>query len=161
MPKSSKRIISKDPIICSIIAGLVFLGDQVTKFYVEQMVFFGEQIKILSFFNIIRIENRGVTFGILNGGEVPQWVFALLSATAIIALCVWAARNPSYRLSVSLIVSGAAGNLADRILRNGVVDFLDFHLLNYHWPAFNVADSAIVIGAMVLFFVSNEKKEKI
>ncbi|MDR0632252.1 MAG: signal peptidase II [Holosporaceae bacterium] len=140
------------------VAFFVLLGDQISKFSIVESLRVGESVFVLPFFNIVRVENRGITFGLLSG-VLPPFVFALISLAMIVSLCVWAKNHALYRLPVSLIAGGAIGNLVDRAVHKAVIDFLDFHLLTYHWPAFNIADSAIVIGAFVLFFVSHKEGE--
>jgi signal peptidase II len=117
-----------------------------------------EHHAILSFFSIVRFENRGISFGMFNGTSAPLlWIS--LSTIVVVALCIWARDKKFCWLPSGMIVSGAVGNSIDRIIHGAVVDFLDFHVSTYHWPAFNIADSAIVIGAIVLFFISNERVE--
>jgi signal peptidase II len=119
----------------------------------------GESVRILPFFNIVRVENSGVTFGLLNGA-LPSYVLTLTSLLIIVFLCTWIKSNQYYLFPGSLVIGGAIGNLVDRIIYGAVIDFLDFHLLTYHWPAFNVADSAIVVGGTTMFFMSYRKESK-
>jgi signal peptidase II len=96
-----------------------------------------------------------VSFGLFGGndGEVQRWLLVAVAVAVATVLMVWLARGVEdawQRWSFRLIVAGAIGNAIDRILHGAVVDFLDFHYAGWHWPAFNVADSAIVIGALVL-----------
>jgi len=129
------------------------LSDQLSKLFVVENLRLGEFIKIFPFFNIVHVQNRGVTFGLLSGILQPVVLIAL-SFVVIWFLMSCARRNESYRLPTSLIIGGAVGNIIDRVVYGAVVDFLDFHLGSYHWPAFNIADSAIVIGVCVLLFIS-------
>lgn len=136
------------------------LSDQLSKLFIVRNFCVGESIDILPFFNIVHVRNRGVTFGLLSGSLQPI-VFVILSLIVVGFLIDYAWKKVSYRPFISLIVGGAIGNVIDRIVYGSVVDFLDFHLESYHWPAFNIADSAIVIGVFVLFFISylEEKNE--
>jgi len=109
-------------------------------------------------FRLVRVENRGIAFGILSDSSSP-WTAAILilvslAAMVLVGTLLWQ-NHPSARLAGTgraLILRGAAGNLVDRITRGLVVDFLAFYLGAYHWPAFNLADSAIVIGAGTLLW---------
>ena len=129
------------------------LSDQLSKLFVVKNLYLGESINVFSFFNIVRVQNRGVTFGLLSGTLQPI-VLVILSLVVVWFLADYARKNENYRLPVSLIIGGAVGNIIDRIIHQSVIDFLDFHLGRYHWPAFNIADSAIVLGVFVLLFIS-------
>jgi signal peptidase II len=112
-------------------------------------------VEVTPFFNLVLVWNRGVSFGLFGGndGEVQRWLLVAVAVGVAAVLMVWLARGVEdawQRWSFRLIVAGAIGNAIDRILHGAVVDFLDFHYAGWHWPAFNVADSAIVIGALVL-----------
>ena len=136
------------------------LSDQLSKLFIVKGLYVGESINILPFFDIVHVRNRGVTFGLLSGTLQPI-VLVILSLVIVGFLIDYARKNENYRPFISLIVGGAIGNVIDRVVYGSVVDFLDFHLGKYHWPAFNIADSAIVIGGFVLFFISysEEKNE--
>ena len=112
-------------------------------------------IKITSFFNLILNWNRGVTFGMFDNIESASVMISILVALIIIALIVWYSKssNPDLLVPLSMIVSGAFGNLIDRLRYGAVVDFLDFHLVGYHYPAFNIADSSIVIGSLIMLYL--------
>ena len=134
----------------------VFSLDRFTKWLIESRVSFTDSFRVIpGFFDIVHSENRGVAFGLFNDGT--NWSTGLLSLFALIAVLVIAALlwNGARldRLSLAglaLILGGAAGNLFDRIAWGRVTDFLEFYVGNYHWPTFNVADSAIVIGSGLL-----------
>jgi signal peptidase II len=135
----------------------VFLLDQWTKSMIVQKLFLYEKVEVIQgFFNIIHVRNTGGAFGIFGGekgglGSVLFVVISLFAIGAIIYLFM-KTREDEKTLAVSftLILSGALGNLIDRFRYGEVIDFLDFHLATYHWPAFNVADSAICIGIGLL-----------
>ena len=113
----------------------------------------GEQEHITSFFNIVLIHNRGMSFGLFNSsGGLNALLFSLVAAAIVTVLIYWLSRVDSSLLAVAigLIIGGAIGNVIDRIRLGAVVDFLDFHVESWHWPAFNVADSAICIGVAVM-----------
>ena len=136
------------------LATLIFLLDQASKLWITQVVMSPPKtIEVLPVFNLVLVFNKGVSFGIL-GGDGP-WRPILLSALAIaitIGLLIWQWRSPTRGgwFAVGLIIGGAIGNVVDRLRVGAVVDFLDFHLAGYHWPAFNVADSAITIGVFII-----------
>ncbi len=131
----------------------VLLLDQWTKSLVVQKLPLYQRVEVIQgFFNLTHVRNTGGAFGIFGGekgglGSILFVVVSLVAIGAIIFLFLRVKENEkTLGLSFSLILSGAAGNLIDRLRYGEVVDFLDFHLSTYHWPAFNVADSAICIG---------------
>jgi signal peptidase II len=113
----------------------------------------GEHENITSFFNVVLIYNRGMSFGLFNGaGGLNALLFSLVAAAIVTVLIYWLSRveSPLLAVAIGLIIGGAIGNVVDRIRLGAVVDFLDFHAGSWHWPAFNVADSAICIGVAVM-----------
>jgi len=109
--------------------------------------------EITSFFNLVMVWNRGVSFGMFS--EHPEWMPIILTVvalgiTAILIGWLWKAENKTTTIALSLVIGGAIGNVIDRVRFGAVVDFLDFHAFGYHWPAFNVADAAIFIGVVLL-----------
>jgi len=140
----------------------VIVLDQLTKWWILTDVMVPpRRIPITGFFDIVLVHNRGVSFGMFGGA--PAWATAVLIAFALLlsaALCVWMWRadGPMLGISLGFVVGGAIGNVIDRIRHGAVVDFLDFHVAGYHWPAFNVADSAITVG--VLFLILDSLKSK-
>lgn len=112
------------------------------------------QIKITSFFNLVKVRNNGISFGMFHHFEYAQVFFSLIQIAIIIVLLILLYKNSKTYLMVaySLIIGGALGNLVDRIYNKAVADFLDFHLFSYHWPAFNLADSLVFIGVALLLF---------
>ena len=140
------------------LALLIAVLDQISKWWILADVMSPPTvIPVTSFFNLVLVWNRGVSFGILNQSSpwIP-WVLSALAAAICIALFLWLRRAESRRLAASLglIIGGALGNLIDRLNYGAVVDFLDVHAWGYHWPAFNVADAAITIGVGVLLIDS-------
>jgi len=126
-------------------------------------------IEITSFFNIVLVWNQGVSFGMFNHGEVSElqpYLLSLLTLTivGVVTFLLRKAENVYIAAAYGLVIGGALGNLIDRILYGAVVDFLDFHIAGKHWPAFNVADSIILIGVLLLvfegFFVKDSNHEK-
>lgn len=157
MPDAATRVRNLSRLLCVLIALLVIIGDQVTKAMVERSMPEGGLVPVLpGFFNLTHTTNTGVAFGIFSGSPAP-WKTALLivvSAVLIVAVAsfVWRSRQLHWEASVglALVLGGALSNLADRIRAGQVVDFLDIYWRGYHWPAFNLADSAIVVGAVFL-----------
>jgi signal peptidase II len=113
----------------------------------------GEHEMVAPFFNIVLTYNRGMSFGLFNsGGGLNALLFSLVAGAIILVLVYWLSRveSPLLAVAIGLIIGGAVGNVIDRIRLGAVVDFLDFHAGSWHWPAFNVADSAICIGVAVM-----------
>ena len=136
-----------------LLAGVVTILDQVSKWWILAHVMQPPRvIEVTSFFNLVLGWNQGISFGMFGGGIMPPWGLALLAALIVVGLSVWLWRADRYAvaLGIGLIVGGAVGNVIDRLQLGAVADFLDFHVFGYHWPAFNVADIAISIGAVVL-----------
>jgi signal peptidase II len=139
------------------VAAVIAIADQATKLWV--LDFFSARagaapaLRLAPFFNLVLTGNRGMSFGLFNDDAAANTaVFSLLAAAIVLALIVWLWRAESLQLKVGigLVIGGAIGNVADRILRGAVVDFLDFHLGGWHWFAFNLADAAICLGVGVL-----------
>jgi len=112
-------------------------------------------IEVTPFFNLVLVWNRGVSFGLLGDGDgaFQRWALVGVAVAVALVLAVWLARGVAdawQRWSFRLIIAGALGNALDRVFHGAVVDFLDFHYAGWHWPAFNVADSAVVVGAVLL-----------
>ena len=138
------------------LAAALFLLDQGAKWLVAGSLRLGEVRSVIpGLFNLTHLQNRGAAFGLFADSDSPA-VRAVLIAFSVAALLLvlfllW--RGVSSRWTgwgLGLILGGALGNLLDRVRAGSVVDFLDFHLAGYHWPAFNLADSAVVIGALLL-----------
>ena len=145
-------------------AGIV-AADQLAKWIVMQHFRDGERLQVTGFFNMVLVFNKGAAFSFL--AQAPGWQTPLLIAFALIAAAVvgfFILKNPARRLlglGLALILGGALGNVIDRLRFGHVVDFLDFHAFGWHWPAFNVADSAITVGAAILIlegFVHHERR---
>lgn len=145
-----------------VIVGSILILDQWTKHIVDTTFFWGETRPVIeSFFSLTYVRNSGAAFGILH--RAPAWFrdpfFLIVPLVALIIIgAIFLKLSDSQRLTLwalSLIVGGAIGNLIDRIRFGYVIDFLDFHWKEvYHWPAFNVADSCIVVGVGLMFIQS-------
>lgn len=132
----------------------LLLADQITKLWIIGSYQLGESHTITSFFNLVRVHNSGAAFSFLaDASGWQRWFFTVLGIGAAV-LIVWMLKNhPGQRLfclALACILGGAVGNVIDRVLYGYVVDFLDFHWMGMHFPAFNVADSAISLGAIGL-----------
>lgn len=136
------------------LAAVVVLLDQLTKWLILTVVMAPPRvIEVTGFFNIVLAFNRGVSFGLLASDY--SWKPFLLAGLALVVvglMLYWlrGQRGWGPTVAVGLIVGGAVGNIVDRFVHGAVVDFLDFHLAGWHWPAFNVADTAIVCGVGLL-----------
>jgi signal peptidase II len=131
-----------------VISLAVFILDQVTKYLITSHLSLFQVIPVLPFFNIVYVDNTGSAFGMFKGLGNP--FFIGIAGAAIIAVAVMMIKDRENRLGLSLILGGAAGNLADRVIHRYVIDFLDFYAGKHHWPAFNVADSALTVGIALL-----------
>ena len=136
------------------LAALVVLIDQLTKIVIERSFSFGEVRPVTSFFNLVLTYNKGAAFSFLaNAGGWQDEFLTAVGVGASLFIIYLLARHGTQRLfslALALILGGAIGNVIDRIAYGHVIDFLDFHVAGWHWPAFNVADSAIVGGAALL-----------
>ena len=138
------------------VALAVIIADQAAKAWV--LAFFaghdGVPVDVVTpFFNVVLSGNRGVSFGLFNNNAAMNTaIFTTLAAAIVVALVAWLRRahSPVIRLALGLIIGGAIGNAVDRLTRGAVVDFLDFHLGDWHWFAFNIADAAICLGVVAL-----------
>jgi len=130
--------------------------DQATKLVITRSLSPYEAVEVIpGLFNIVHYLNKGAAFGILNQGGGLRRLFLIGVSVAALVLLAVLARQSRDRLSTlafSLIAGGAIGNLVDRIRYGSVVDFLDFHVASWHWPAFNVADAAITAGVALAVF---------
>jgi signal peptidase II len=145
--------------------------DQISKYIVLKSIELHGSMPVISgFFNLVHTRNRGMAFGILNrpGSDLGYYVLVTVTLVAVILVLFWFSRlKQKERIlapGLSLILGGAIGNLIDRIRLREVIDFLDFDLVLIHWPAFNVADSAITIGTfwvvLSLLFLRPQQREE-
>lgn len=136
-----------------LVALLVILLDQATKLLIRLVFAEDLPVAVTGFFNLVLAYNKGVSFSLLTmEGATGPYILAAIAIAIIAALIWWVRRNPRpfYAVLAGLIVGGAIGNMIDRLYLGAVVDFLDFHAFGWHWPAFNVADSGVVVGALCL-----------
>ncbi len=137
-------------------AAAVALIDQAAKWWILEVVMQPPRIiEVTPFFNLMVGWNRGVSFGLFNWDSIYNaWVLSLTAAVIVAVLAVWLSRAERLwlGLAIGLVIGGAVGNVIDRVFREqrAVADFLDFHVAGYHWPAFNLADTGITLGAVML-----------
>ena len=138
------------------VAVIVILADQLTKIAINKVFSYGEGRVITPFFNLVLVYNKGAAFSFLSAaGGWQRWAFTALGIVAALVICYLLKRHAAQKLfctALALIMGGALGNVLDRLMYGHVIDFLDFQLGGWHWPAFNLADSAITIGAVLLVF---------
>jgi len=136
------------------IASIVLIVDQLTKFVITQNFLLHEVVPITPFFNLVLVYNPGAAFSFL--ADAAGWqkgFFIAIGLTASVWIIHLLRKHPEHTLfctALSLVLAGALGNVIDRVQFGAVIDFLDFHAGGWHWPAFNVADSAISCGAALL-----------
>ena len=136
------------------LALLVLLADQFTKILIIGSFTLGDSTPVTSFFNLVRVHNAGAAFSFLaQAGGWQRWFFTGLGSAAAL-LMVWLLKKHAgqklFGFAIACVLGGAVGNVMDRVLYGYVVDFLDFHYASIHFPAFNLADSAISLGAACL-----------
>ena len=140
------------------ISVIVIAFDLYSKHLIQQHFVFGDLRSVTSFFDLVRYHNEGSAFGFLNdAGGWQKWFFNGISIVASVVIIYLLKKHTDEKLfcaGLALILGGAIGNLYDRISLGYVVDFLNFHLNNHYWPAFNVADSAICVGVGLLLLDS-------
>ncbi|ROO25513.1 signal peptidase II [Salinisphaera orenii] len=134
------------------LSAVLIVADQITKQLVVNNLALYDRIPVFDWLNLTLMHNTGAAFSIFAGAT--PWLFVALSVLVSVGILIWMRRHPhGERLvaaSLALILGGALGNAIDRATRGHVIDFVDFHIQGWHYPAFNVADSAIVLGAILL-----------
>jgi len=148
---------------------LIVISDQLTKLWIVENFALHDSLPVIpGFFNLVLVHNTGAAFGMLSNLP-PLWrqvFFVGVAAVAVSVLVIMQRRlggqHPLYAVSFGLISGGAAGNLIDRLKQGSVIDFLDFHVKEHHWPAFNVADSGITVGVGIFLILQflEERAEK-
>jgi len=136
------------------VALIIFLVDQISKIAIVGAFQLGESLPLTSFFNLVRVHNPGAAFSFLaDAGGWQRWFFTALGVVAAMVMVYLLRMHTGQTLfcmALSLLLGGAVGNVVDRVLYSHVIDFLDFYYGTWHFPAFNVADSAITMGACLL-----------
>jgi signal peptidase II len=137
------------------LSALAIALDQASKLVVDNTMQLYQSIPLMPYFNLTYVHNTGAAFSFLSeAGGWQRWFFAALALIISIVLSVWLARLQKHEtllaLALSLILGGAVGNLIDRLAYGYVIDFMDVYYNTWHWPAFNIADSAITLGVMLM-----------
>lgn len=137
------------------LSGLIVALDQVTKQLAEQWLQPYQPLPVVPGFNLTLVYNPGAAFSFLSdAGGWQRWFFTLFAAIVVVVLSIWMKRLPREQIlsatSLALIIGGAIGNVIDRVIYGHVIDFIDLYVGTWHWPAFNVADSAITVGVVLL-----------
>ncbi|HDZ84329.1 MAG TPA: signal peptidase II [Nitrospirae bacterium] len=150
----------KKSALIAMVSTLVMVLDYVTKRIVLVKLAPYDRIEVLPFLNIVYVENKGAAFGMF--ANLGNNFFIGISVIALVVILVYMSKIPKglELFSISLIFGGAVGNLIDRILLGKVVDFIDFYVGTWHWPAFNVADSALTIGIILFMLVALTQSKK-
>lgn len=136
-----------------LVAAVVVIADRMVKWWaIDALADTPYGVEILPFFNLVLVENRGISFGLFGGGTLPPSLLAAVALAVTLALVIWLRRVETRLLAaaIGLVIGGALGNVIDRFRYGAVVDFLDLHWDDFHWPAFNLADAAISVGVVVL-----------
>lgn len=153
--------------ISLLVSAAVLSLDMLSKRMVLQSIPLHGQVPLTPFFNLVRVENHGISFGLFNhGAPLPPLFFVAVTLGIVALLLNWLRKvnKPVLIAALGLLIGGAFGNAFDRLAYGAVVDFLDFHIADLHWPAFNVADSAVVAGVGLvllqgLVFDKDSKKD--
>lgn len=152
-----------------LIATLVVVLDRLTKWIIAQNIMPNDSVDVIpGLFRLTHVQNQGAAFGLFSDSP-SEWKVAMLilfsvAALAVVSALLWKNGNAmnTTAIALSLVFGGALGNLWDRVASGRVIDFLDFYIGRHHWPAFNIADSAIVVGALLLlseiFLAPQEEK---
>jgi signal peptidase II len=142
------------------LSAAVVAADQLSKWWIVASFELYDRLQLLPMFALTRLHNTGAAFSFLaSAGGWQRWFFIIIAVAVTSLVCVWLKRMPRaghgwLAASLALIVGGAVGNVIDRVFRGHVVDFLSFHWDRWYFPAFNVADSAITVGAVILLMES-------
>lgn len=144
------------------LSGLIIVLDQLTKVVMSNWLELYQTVAVMPYFNFTLAHNSGAAFSFLAGaGGWQRWFFIALALVVSAVLVVWLSRLKAAAkmeaIAISLIIGGAIGNVLDRFIYGYVIDFVDIYIGSYHWPAFNIADAAICIGAVLLVLDSFKK----
>lgn len=140
-----------------IFIGVLIVVDQAVKQLMLSMVFDPPRIvEVTGFFNLVPVWNSGVSFGLFGDSDMSRWILVGLALAIVVVLLIWLVRagNGMVVFALTLVVGGALSNVVDRVVYGAVIDFVDIHAFGFHWPAFNVADSTIVLGTAMLLYDS-------
>ncbi|ALC15274.1 lipoprotein signal peptidase [Desulfuromonas soudanensis] len=153
--------------LLGLVSAVILVVDQATKLYIDSRFLLHESVQVVeNFFHITYVRNKGAAFGILSDSPLRIPFFITVALVAALGILWYLSRTRAdqrlLHFALALVFSGAVGNLIDRIRLGEVIDFLDVHWYRHHWPAFNVADSAITVGValMLLDMWQEERKSK-
>jgi signal peptidase II len=145
------------------LALVIGAADQLTKAWALDNWFFpSRSMEVTPFLNMVAVWNSGVSFGLLAGySEMMPYILAVFASAVALGMAIWLTRARTRLLAtgLGLVIGGAVGNIIDRIRFHAVVDFIDVHVAGYHWPAFNLADSAITVGVALLLLDSFVRRD--
>jgi signal peptidase II len=142
-----------------VVAFLVVLSDQITKLLARNFIAPFETIKVFPFLQLVSVRNEGAAFGLFKSFGNSGFIVVSLVAIAFVTYLLLRARED--RIGLSLILGGAAGNVIDRIFLGSVTDFIDVFVGRLHWPAFNIADSALTVGLALMVLNAFAKQKKV
>ncbi|MEJ2213052.1 MAG: signal peptidase II [Gammaproteobacteria bacterium] len=139
------------------LSAIVVVLDQLTKQWIEEAFVLYESLPVTGFFNLTLVYNTGAAFSFLaDAGGWQRWFFLILALLICVYLVYWLLhldkKQVALPLAIAMIIGGAVGNVIDRLLHGHVIDFLDFYYQQWHWPAFNLADSAITLGVILFIW---------
>ena len=163
---NNKNVLSSEPKMAPWlgIATIVILLDQISKIAISQLFVYGELRPVIPFFNLTLLYNKGAAFSFLSSANGWQrYFFTGIGIVAAVIILLMLRRHSGQWLfcwALALILGGAIGNVIDRIVYGHVIDFLDVYIQSWHWPAFNIADSAICIGAALFIFDELRRVQK-
>jgi len=148
-----------------VLSGIIIVLDQISKYFASASLELHQPVPIMPFLNFTLMHNEGAAFSFLSdAGGWQRWFLSALALSVSVFIIFWIRKLQPYErwhaVSLALILGGALGNVIDRIRIGYVVDFIDVYYKSAHWPAFNIADSAITVGAGILIFVGFIKKEE-
>lgn len=147
-----------------VLALVLIILDQITKIWVAKTLTFGVPVYVTGFFNLLLVYNEGAAFSFLaSQAGWQRYFFVVISIAAVVLIVYWLRKHrndKTFCLALSLLLSGAIGNLIDRFIYGHVIDFLDVHAFGYHWPTFNVADCGVTLGALLFIYVEFKRNKK-
>ena len=156
MTSASSKKASASGLVWLWLTALVIVLDQLTKYYASLHLTLGDPVPVMPFFNLTLIHNTGAAFGLLSErAAMARWLFSSLAVLVSGVLIYWMRRikhDPWMSAAFALILGGALANLTTRIIHGYVIDFIDLYVGQWHWPAFNVADAAIVLGTVIVLW---------
>lgn len=135
--------------------GVLIVVDQAVKQVMLTLVFDPPRIlEVTGFFNLVPVWNTGVSFGLFGDTGTSRWILVAVALVIVVVLLVWLTRAGPGMVAIALVmvIGGALGNVLDRVFYGAVIDFFDIHAFGFHWPAFNIADAAIVLGTALLLY---------